>query len=175
MRTNRPWAPWILAVLTGALAVSLVAVYGRARPMSVEVMGMDDPERIGMVTEMTLRVHNSLAVDQHPIFTILSSFPFPVRWTVIRGPKELAPGSTAAYTIESPVDAAISTDDQIVARVNDIHAHVFGASVPIRASLKETPALVNPAFAKWRFDFATGQPVPLGWTAQGVGSPLGWL
>jgi hypothetical protein len=42
----------------------------------------------------------------------------------------------------------------------------------VLASLRDAPALVNPAFTRWMFDFATGQPTPLGWTAQGIRSPL---
>jgi hypothetical protein len=173
MLPNRPWAAWSSGILICVFVMLLATVYERARPMSVDIMAMNDPQRIGMVTELTLRVHNSDSISQRPTFTVLSSFPFPVKWPVVGGPQKLPPGAVAEYTIESPTGAAIPTGDMIVARVNDVGSHAFGASTPILASLKDTPALTNARFDKWTFDFATGEPAPLGWSAQGMSSPLG--
>ena len=173
MRSNRSTVGWASVGLVVALVIALDLLRNPVQAMSIEVMGAEDPEHIGLVTQMTVKVRNNGRGVSRPIFTVLSSFPFPVRWQPVSGPETLPPGATATYSIKSPADGAIPTGDEAVVRANDIHSHMFAASRPVRMLLENAPALVNAAFREWVFDGATGQPTPLGWTAEGLRSPIG--
>lgn len=158
-------------VVVFAVAVGTLRDHGQ--PMSIEVVTLDDPEQIGRITQMTVKVHNNGARVSQPVFSVLSSFPYPVRWRSISGPQTLSPGVTATYTLKSPADGTIPIGDDTVVRVNDIHSRTFAASRPVRTTLENAPALVNAAFSEWLFDGATGQQEPLGWIVEGLRSPIG--
>jgi hypothetical protein len=169
LRSHRFWIAGGATTLFALLLIGLGAnAYSNRLALVVDVVAMSDPEHIGFVTRMAVRIVNKGNDDVAPIFTVISSVPFPVRWQSVAGPSQLMPGSAALYQIDSPDETAIPVGDDVVVRVNDIHRHLFVASQPLKAVLPESPVIVNQRFDRWTGDPVTSEAEPLGWTVMGL-------
>lgn len=163
----------VLVVLVVGLSL-LSHGHGAGYPLTVDVIRMSDPQRLGVITNITVRVTNHGTTNIAPVFTTFSSLNslYPLAWRRKSGPVPLVPGSVGLYDIESSAGMGIDVDDELVVRVGDARSHILAASQPVAGSV-DIPPIVNSSFLWWVTDSGTGQLTPFGWHAVGITSPIG--
>lgn len=156
------------------LVVGLGAVsYRDARhpPMTVEILQMRDPQRIGKVMQVDIRLVNRSSVDITPVFAVPSATAVqPIEWRIVAGPTHVRPGATVVETLEAPVEAAAPLGENLVVIVRDAGLRVFASSAPAIARVADPVAVANPAFERWAFSASDGDVEPAGWVVAGLGS-----
>lgn len=167
----------VLVVLLLMISVGVGAIArGPGHPVAVQIVGMSDPSKVGVVTRISLRVTNHGTTAIAPVFATFSSSStqfYPISWRRTSGPVSLAPGAIGSYDVQPPPGTGIAVSDEFVVRMGDTRTHTYAVSPPTRGDLESRLALVNPGFTWWVTDPATGQPTPFGWQPTSFGGPLG--
>ncbi len=95
---------WALA--SGALALVFlgVAAYSLAAPppLVLRLDALQTSGRANRIRQLTLRVTNRSGTGTRPVFAVLQPGPNTTFWKVVAGPRRLARGQAATYTLRAP-------------------------------------------------------------------------
>lgn len=97
----RRWASAIVAataVFAGALAYALSA----RQPLTLRIAGLRTTGQLATIEQLRVHATNTSSRSVKPLFTVDEGGAITTFWHIARGPRALAPGHSASYTIVAP-------------------------------------------------------------------------
>jgi hypothetical protein len=110
LRPGRPLTPLTIGLSFVPAALSLTLALTVRSPLELRVVSAKSDEAVAQVTEVHVFVHNRSSRPMAALFSLNSSGQGLSFLRVVRGPRELAPGSSAVYDLRAP-DAGAMTPD----------------------------------------------------------------
>ena len=149
---------WAQAITVSALLFVIATVYSLTAPspLSMTITKVEVNGILGLVQQVTVRVTNRSISRTRPAFTIQDSRGYTTFWKVARGPRSLAPGQTAKYTLyglNSGAEPSNGGGFTVVAFTNKPGS--------VSASNRYLPALMHLTFSPQAFTSS----IPVGTTA----------
>ncbi len=102
---RRRWRRWCMAgagLAAAAVCASLAWALGARAPLRLRISGLRTTGQLATVEQLTLRVANTTGRVLRPSFTLAEGGGLTTFWLVARGPRALAPGAAATYTLQAP-------------------------------------------------------------------------
>jgi hypothetical protein len=95
---------WTTAIAVGLAVFGAAVAYALSdrQPLRVRIVGIRTTGQLATIQQVRLRVHNASAHPVRAAFTIDEGGQVTTFWRRIHGPRSLAPGHTAQYTITAP-------------------------------------------------------------------------
>jgi hypothetical protein len=99
----------VLAAAVSALvaAGTVIAASLSPPPLSLTVRGTVPAGNLGLLEAVSVEVHNPTGSWLRPNFVVSSDGELGAFWPIVRGPRRVAPGSSASMTIEAPDTASM--------------------------------------------------------------------
>ncbi len=98
---SRVWAAAILAT-TVIFAAALAFALTSGQPLRLHVGGIRTTGQLATIEQLNVSATNTTSMQVSPSFTVDEGGAITTFWHVVKGPRTLAPGATATYTIVAP-------------------------------------------------------------------------
>ncbi len=165
-RLNRRVGP--IALLTVVLSTVIIGTAGAyavqvsESRLDVKVIGMGDPDRVGVATSLSVTVSNYGSEAVSPRFFVKWFFLWNL-WSV-NSTGVLLPSSNQSYELTATdALAAVPPGSSFRVAVYDSASGELQGLSKSYVSQVGRPGIVNPDFRWWTLDYGTGRLAPFGW------------
>jgi heme/copper-type cytochrome/quinol oxidase subunit 4 len=114
---QRYWG-WGAAALALFGLIAVIYTFSSSAPLQLKIVGEETTGYLGGIHTLDVKVHNSSDTRLTPGYTIQTQGGFSAFWTILKGPKALAPGQTATVELTAPnypAEPGISAGFSVVA------------------------------------------------------------